>query len=187
MNPYINFLEKHLGKMEFSWHSSEEHCLNDFQVAVFEDAPFEGAATYSTLGISNFALQDAKQTTFFHEAVMVAKKEFGDENIPGILMQVSDHLVSSCQMIFRGDVIGPAGPLFEGSILEALYATAPVYFDEDFHLFQPVPHKNVIVVWLVPITKKEAAYVEQFGWEKFEDLLEQVDPDLTDFFRESIV
>lgn len=187
MDSIINFLEKNLGKLEGGWHSSMEDCQNDFQVALFPHAPFEGATTFSTIGVSDYPLWNAEHKTFFQEAVIVAKKEFGVKNLPGILMQVADSLLDSEHLILRGEVIGPAGSLFEGSDLEALYATSPVYFDEEFHVFKQSSEKEIIMVWLVPITKSEAAYVTEFGWKQFEELLEQVDPDLTDFHRESIV
>lgn len=187
MDSIIDFLEKNLGKLKGGWHSSAGDSQNDFQVALFPNVPFEGAATFSTIGVSDYPLWNAEHKTFFQEAVIVAKKEFGVNNLPGILMQVADSLLDSGHLILRGEVIGPAGPLFEGSKLEALYATSPVYFDTDFHIFKQTSEKEIIIVWLVPITKNEAAYIMEFGWEPFENLLEKVDPDLTDFHRDSIV
>ncbi|PSL41050.1 suppressor of fused protein SUFU [Planomicrobium soli] len=187
MKSIISFLEEHLGKLEAGWLSLEMDCQHDFQVNLFDDVPFEGATTYSTIGVSEYPLWDAKHTRFFQEAIIISKKEFGVENIPGILMQVADRLLASKHLMLRGNVIGPAGPLFESSKLEALYVTSPVYFNEEFYVFQQSSEKEVIMVWLVPITKNEAAYITEFGWEQFEELLEIVDPDLTDFHRDSIV
>ncbi len=187
MKNLIDFYERYLGQIEYNWNSKEEDCIHNFEVVVIENTPFDEAATFATLGMSNKALYDFKKVEFYQELVFVAKKNFGDENIPGILMQVADMVLNSGKLLFRGDLIGPAGPIFEDSDLEALYVTAPAYFDDDFQMVHLEPNKDTIIVWLVPITKKEAEYVEKYGWEKFEDLLEEYDPDLTDFYRKSIV
>lgn len=69
-----------------------------------------------------------------------------------------------------------------------MYATAPVYFPDSFHEFEvgdgDVP---IIQVWMVPITEQEAKFVLKNGWSKFEDLLEEIDPDLIDFHRKSLI
>ena len=45
----------------------------------------------------------------------------------------------------------------------------------------------IVLVWLVPITAAEAHYVNDRTWEAFEDLLEEVNPDLRDLGRASVV
>ena len=45
----------------------------------------------------------------------------------------------------------------------------------------------MVFAWLVGITGAEARFVEQNGWEAFEALLEERNPDLLDFGRESAV
>lgn len=84
----------------------------------------------------------------------------------------------------RGQIIGPAGPLFGGSDLTALYVAAPSYLPDEFQIFHADGH--VEIVWLVPITDAEAAYVHTHGWPAFEEILEEHGPDLADVNRQSV-
>jgi len=67
--------------------------------------------------------------------------------------------------------------------MEALYASAPVYFPDGFDLCTD-RDGDVLFVWLLPIAATEAAFVRAQGWDVFEDRLMEHDPDLTDVFRE---
>ncbi|MDQ0201954.1 hypothetical protein J2S10_005165 [Neobacillus ginsengisoli] len=87
----------------------------------------------------------------------------------------------------RGDVIGPYGPIFDDSNLEALYVTIPGYFPDSFDAFKVDDKKTIIMAWLIPITSKEAEFIRQTGWEEFENKLEELNPDLIDLKRESII
>jgi hypothetical protein len=48
------------------------------------------------------------------------------------------------------------------------------------------PLRTVVFIWLVPITADEVKFVQENGWEIFEDFLEKENPDLTDIYRQSI-
>ena len=66
--------------------------------------------------------------------------------------------------------------------MEALYSAIPVYLPDDFAQFD-----DVVLVWLVPISRAEAAFVTANGWSAFEDLLSETDPDLVDVDRKSLL
>ncbi|WP_082306870.1 suppressor of fused domain protein [Bacillus sp. FJAT-27245] len=87
----------------------------------------------------------------------------------------------------RGDVIGPYGPIFDGSNLETIYVTSPGYFPDSFDTFKEDNTKTIIMAWLIPITSEEAEFIRKNGWEEFEVKLEVSDPDLIDLNRKSIV
>ncbi|ULO09504.1 hypothetical protein H1230_12425 [Paenibacillus sp. 19GGS1-52] len=89
MEKYTEFLEDHLGKIEYGW--SEDSTGNEmpFQVVKYSDGPFTGSVTYSTLGLSNEKLvSSVSKKQIRQELIFVSYSTFGDENIPGILQQV---------------------------------------------------------------------------------------------------
>jgi hypothetical protein len=62
--------------------------------------------------------------------------------------------------------------------MEALYAAVPVYLPDEFGQFG-----DVVIVWLVPVSRSEADFVFVRGWPAFEERLIDIDPDLTDVDR----
>lgn len=64
------------------------------------------------------------------------------------------------------------------SKMEALYAAIPVYLPNDFGQFD-----DVVITWLVPVSRSEAEFVAARGWPAFEERMIDVDPDLTDVDR----
>ncbi|WP_335872619.1 suppressor of fused domain protein [Bacillus sp. 2205SS5-2] len=190
MNEYVKFLEDHLGMIEQGWSTNVDGEKLPFNVVKFKGGPFSDTVTYSTLGLSHHSLINPDSNKIIkHELFIVADSNFGNQkNIPPILHQLGQEALDGHNAYLRGQVIGPRGRLFKDTNLEALYATVPVYFPDSFHVFDAgngeVP---TIQVWMVPITKIEADFVMRNGWSKFEDLLVDIDPDLIDFTRASII
>jgi hypothetical protein len=188
MNNYIKFLEEHLGMIQYGWNKDADGRNLPFQVVKYEKGPFPGTVTYSTLGLNLHYLKDARsEKRIRHELFLVAEGNFGDKNIPGILQQVGLEALNSHLAYLRGQVIGPRGKLFTDSELEALYVSMPVYFPDSFHIFHDNGDIPIVQAWLIPITSNEAKFVMERGWSKFEDILEEIDPDLIDFKRTSII
>jgi hypothetical protein len=107
------------------------------------------------------------------------------QKVSGLLATVALDSATTGRAIARGEVEGPAGPLFDGSRLEALYASLPAYFPDAFAVCEqsePPTH----FLWMIPITRTEAAFVKSHGWSRFEDLLVKFDPDLLDLNRGEI-
>lgn len=121
------------------------------------------------------------------ELIFVSESSIGDINIPAILQQVGMMILQKNNALLRGDVIGPFGPLFNNSKLEALYSSIPVYFPDAFHTFRMSDNSSIVMTWLFPITSEEATFIKEIGWSNFEDILEDIDPDLIDLNRESII
>jgi hypothetical protein len=117
---------------------------------------------------------------------MVVPKQLWSGPIPGLLQGIANEILDSRQPLLRGDVIGPRGPLVSGSDITSLYAAIPVYFPDSFASCR-VGDTSIAIVWLIPISSREAAFVRENGWPAFEELLVQIDPDLTNPFRPSIV
>jgi hypothetical protein len=51
---------------------------------------------------------------------------------------------------------------------EAFYAAIPVYFPDGFANYRE-EDRDVVMVWLVPISGTEAEFVHEHGWNRFED------------------
>ncbi|MCA0983385.1 suppressor of fused domain protein [Halobacillus yeomjeoni] len=186
MRDFIDFLEEHLGNVLYGWSTGCTGKKIPFQIAKYSDGPFQGTSTYTTIGLSDHLLKSTNRKEIRQELVIVSYTNFGDENIPGILQQVGMFLLKDHQALLRGDVIGPYGSLFKDSKLEALYASIPVYFPESFEIYDggDVP---IVMIWLIPIMASEARFVRTDGWEAFENMLEEVDPDLVDYQRSSVL
>lgn len=186
---YIDYLEDHLGAIECGWSADADGNKLPFQIVKFSKGPFPDTVTYSTLGLSDVQLPSpVSNQRIRHELILVSYTSFGDGNIPGVLQRVGLDALKNGRPYLRGDVIGPYGTLFESTQLEALYVTMPVYFSDSFFTFDADESDIPIVqAWVVPITRKEANFVKQQGWSKFEDMLENSDPDLVDFHRASII
>ena len=74
--------------------------------------------------------------------------------------------------MLRGEVIPLSTELAERMGFSAVYCTIPVFFDDDFCAYEESSPPTVMV-WVLPIYKSEADYIEANGWESFEDLLEE--------------
>ncbi|MBD3920224.1 suppressor of fused domain protein [Paenibacillus sp. PR3] len=185
---YTEYLEHHLGNIEYGWSKDSEGNNTPFQVVKYSGGPFSGTVTYSTLGLSNVGfISPISKKLIRQELIFVSYSNFGDKNIPGLLQQVGARMLNKQHPYLRGDVIGPYGKLFDVTELEALYVTKPVYFSDSFHTFNPTEGSPIVQTWLVPITANEANFIANNGWDKFEDKLVDINPDLVDFNRSSII
>lgn len=106
-------------------------------------------------------------------------------HIPALLHQIALESIEGEEPLLRRQVVGPRGPLIAGSSMVAFYVAPPVHQPDAFSTYDTGEHV-VVSVWLVPITHAEAHYVFDNVWSKFEDLLIQLSPDLSDFSREPI-
>lgn len=187
MKNLIEHLESHLGQIDMGWKDSDG-TVWPFQVLRFLDGPITNTVTYSTLGLSDTPLPSpisAQQVR--HELVFMARPEFCDRSVPAILHQVGTEAISMSRAYLRGDVIGPRGTLISGTGMEALYVSLPAYLPVSFATYRSPDGVSSIFAWLVPITSQEAEFAKTKGWEAFEDRLANVDPDLLDLRRKSIV
>ncbi|MDR6881017.1 hypothetical protein J2X61_002766 [Bacillus sp. 3255] len=182
-------MERHPGTIQYCWSKDADGNKLPFQIVKYSNGhPFSGTTTYSTLGLSNDTLKSSvsgKQIR--QELVFVSDSTFGDKNIPGIIQQVGLKALNNKMAYLRGDVIGPYGSLFDNSRLEALYVTLPIYFPNSFHTFFGNDNFPIVMSWLVPITLEEANFAKLNGWDKFEDMLEEANPDLIDFNRKGLL
>ena len=120
------------------------------------------------------------------EFIMIVPESLTQESpVPGILQKVGGEVLERGEALLRGEVIGPKGPIFSGSQLEALYSAIPVYLPDEFGVCH-CDGMEVLIFWLVPITHDEAHCVLNKGWRAFENQLITQQPDLCDLSRGSI-
>jgi len=117
---------------------------------------------------------------------MTVRSDCDVGGIPSLLQQMGSEALKKGVAYLRGDVIGPRGPLFNGSSLQAVYVTMPVYYPESFAVYKEPDGSSKVIAWLVPITLAEVEYIRRHGWSEFENLLAQRNPDLLNPRRSSM-
>jgi hypothetical protein len=182
----IAHLERHLGEIDTGWRANQAGEV-PFSIVRFTHAPGAHFVAYSTLGLSHAALASPEPAKHIHhELIMLVPPSLEAGRVASILEQAGSEALDSGTAYLRGEVIGPRGPLFPNSQLEALYVAIPVYLPDEFAVCRE-NGRDIVLAWLVPIANDEAAFVATHGWKAFEDRLVELDPDLVDLHRTSTV
>lgn len=183
----IEHFEEVLGQIELGWSVDADGRRIPFQIVRFPLGSGPGTISFATLGLGRHPLRSPNSAVEIrHELLMLAPESLRDGVLPSLIQQVGEETVHSQRPLLRGDVIGPRGPLIQGSQMEALYVTQPVYFPDEFATCRE-EYGAVVIAWLVPISASEAHYILHHGWSDFEDRLVEQDPDLTDFGRPPVI
>ena len=117
---------------------------------------------------------------------MLVRTNVEPRPVVACLRDVAGAVIRDHEALLRGDVVRLGSGLVDGSALNAVYVTMPVYLPDEFATFHG-PTDDVVVAWLVPISADERAFVNQHGWSRFEDVLVEQDPDLVDVNRPSCI
>lgn len=144
----------------------------------FDDAPFAGAVTYATIGLS---------THRFATSLGPRRAEFvcGFVDLPHDGVEL---IATACERFMHsglvpnvGIVLGPAGKLFAGSEMDSIYVTAPGFYPGEFGDI-PAAGQDSVQMWQIfPLHGAEARHARRMGPERFEALFN--DTDLFDFDR----
>jgi Suppressor of fused protein (SUFU) len=182
----INHIEKFSGKITGGWTLNRSGDKQRFQVGVTEAGPLDGTICYFTIGVSNFetALPDGRKVR--QEFVFISRKDVIGFPIVPAMQSIANAVIDAGKPLLRGEVVTFGESMFEGTEMVALYASNPVYFDDQFASFDAKDGTPAALCWLFPITQKELNCIDENGWGRFEDLLSNADPDLVDFYRNSI-
>ena len=171
----IDHLEDYLGPIEAVFPESQSGTKLPFLVAQFSEV-FDSASAFVTIGLAS--------APFAQELLLLALATTSDPpNFAFALQNAAMFALSRNSALERGEVMGPYEELVHGYPFTAFYVALPVYFPAEFAATKDDDGKPVTILWLIPITTPEAEFVKQHGWNKFEDLLTEQDPDLTDFSR----
>ncbi|WP_405058262.1 suppressor of fused domain protein [Kribbella sp. NBC_01505] len=141
---------------------------------------------FGTLGLGRHRLDGPSGGGMFQELLVLVTEEFAGAPVPAVVQQVAMACLKEHRGLLRGEVLGPAGVLVDGTRMEALFVASPVYFPDEFATVVE-DGREIRIVWLVPITGSEAAFVRERGSDAFEDLLMEADPNLMDLSRKAVV
>lgn len=181
----IDHFESRLGRMEGAW-SPPAHAVNGSpQVGCFRGGLLAPAQFFATIGLHRTGLTAPAPGGHLHLELIIGDypQDGGAGPLPDVLDWVADRVVAGGRAVSRGDVIPLPIPLGPGGRMTALYAAAPVYFDDDFASALIENGTTVFVVWLLPVGAGEAAFITNRGREAFEQELVRQDPDLLDLGR----
>jgi hypothetical protein len=182
----LDHLESFLGPTEGGYEDpAGDACA--FQIVDFTGGPVAKARTYCTLGLSEYLLEQPDHTSIRLELMFVAQDTHGPMSIPALVHDLAVEAIARHRAYVRGEVIGPRGPLFPDSELEAIYVTAPMHLPTEFNYIDTEDGEPCIIAWLLPITCSEVAFIHSNGWESFEGMLVEHQPDVFDMFRTTFV
>ena len=182
----VAHFEKFLGPVRSGWMAGPTGDRMPFQVVRWTQGSDVGSMTYSSLGLSRHRLQGRGGVETRQELVLLATPSLPVEYVLTVLNDAGRAALDVGRGLRQGDVLGPVAPPVPGSAMAALYVAMPDYFPDELALYEPGDGPPVEVLWLVPVSAREYDFVEAYGWEAFEDLLEAQDPDLVDVYRSEI-
>lgn len=176
-------LEKYLGRIEQGWSSAS---LPGVQVCLFPDQPREDVMTLATLGLSNTVLEMRGTRKVRQELLFATYCDRTPDEFAQLLLHVAEEVLKTGRAPLRGDVLPLGDRVASDSHAEFFYASMPAVYPDELATMEGSDPATVIV-WMIPILRAEAQFIERSGWSNFEDRLETVDPDLFDLTRSSIV
>ncbi|GAB6264445.1 suppressor of fused domain protein [Photobacterium sp. R1] len=180
----IQHVENHLGPIDRGW--KDNACEESIQIVSFLDCPGETVSTFLSLGMSHQVLGMNNTRKVRQELVFSAYTVAVPSLMVSFLMSLCEAILGRGKAVLRGEVIPLSSELAERIGFEFVYCTIPVFFEDDFYSYDETS-PSTVMVWVLPIHSSEAEYIEKNGWESFEDLLEEKDPDLCSLEREAIV
>jgi hypothetical protein len=152
----------------------------------FKNSPFESVDTLLTLGLSRHVLRLSDKKKVRQELVFPVSGAALQVSVVSCLLFICDLILKGHDALLRGEVIRLPEEGARELGFEAVYCAIPVFMDDAFATFDGSQPPTVIV-WIIPIYGSEADYVDANGWDKFEELLEEKDPDLFSLEREAII
>ena len=186
MSSLIEHYESTVGPIESGWHSD----IKGVSIVRIRCAVLHGVMMYATLGLSRHVLAQPDGRTIRMELLALSAASFDEacgKRWASAMDQMASGIVHSHNAPLRGSFYGPAGSMFEGKKLEALYVASQMVLPDEFQQYKPEEGAPIFFAWLVPLYAAEAEYRQRHGWSKLEDELERQDPDLFDLARASLV
>lgn len=180
----IEHAETFLGKISQGW--KEKLSADGLQVVCFRNRPFETIDIFLTVGLSRHELRISNEKKVRQELILPVSGVGLSEIIVSVLLFVCELILKEHGALLRGQVIRLPRGAAKKLGFEAVYCAIPVFLEDAFATFEGTQPPTVIV-WSVPIFESEAAFIDAHDWDKFEDLLEEKDPDLFSLGREPIV
>ncbi|MCF8324801.1 MAG: suppressor of fused domain protein [Leadbetterella sp.] len=190
MNDLITHLESEFGEIKHGWDRFPEGGKWPFQVISLENGRYNGISTFSTLGLSNYLLNSPVSSKIIQqELFLMVPNRYGYKNIPSLLNEIGSFAIDNKKAFLRGDIVDfNSGLSMISTNFTAFYVSMPVYFPDSFASFtSDINKNNIVICWLIPIFEEEKNFIRNNGWGKFEEIIENVNPDFFDLNREILL
>jgi len=178
-----NHYARFLGRPRASYDVSlKAHPEGTYDIWEYAGVPFEDVVVLATLGFSAVPIHMYRQ-----ELLVLCYERFASGELVRSLIGTVQMVAAEGHPLQQGEVLAltPKGPIDENTSMVGFYSAVPTYFPDEFQL---VEHDEtpVDIGWLIPIYQSEINWIEHNGWEAFEDLLVEQDPDVLDLARPAL-
>lgn len=181
----LSHLERELGAVAGAWKELVNGESLPFRILRFADQPCSDVSTCATFGLSREPLCQHDGSFLREEFMISASDDTSSDEVAAVLALIGERSLQSGSAIARGDVVRLPAELSLGRS-RALFALPPTAFDDSLYMIRSA-EPPVAFMWLLPITTREADFAESNGWEALERRLIEVDPDIYDPMRPSVV
>lgn len=82
--------------------------------------------------------------------------------VVSFLISFSEFILAKHEALLRGSVIGPADTIFSGSPMNAVYASIPVIFDDEFATYEG-SSPSAVMARLIPILNVKRSIFKRAG------------------------
>jgi len=178
-----DMLENVFGRILHGWSRDPEGRAMPFQVVEF--AHPSGERTFATLGLSRVELCRSSCDCVQREELFIRVRPESLMAIPAILQDLGLETIRRGLGHSHGQIIGPRGPLAEGSQCTALMCLVNDVGSTNPLVVTPDEGCPITLCRVLPITDAEIALVRDHGMAKFDAVLRTTPVDLTDLSRPS--
>lgn len=148
-------------------------------ILVFEDRPFKGAHSAITHGLSCFEGRNVEIISIYDPKTLSV-----DTDLNGFIATYLElYVFSEKSDVKCGDLFIRRKSVLNGYDFSGVYLTSPAYFPNE--ILSEID--GVEYFWMLFLYDSEVDYILTYGGEKFEELLEILDPDLSDFCRKPLL
>lgn len=180
----VDHAEKYLGEIDQGW--KDDGCEEGLQIISFRDCPAKSATTYMSLGLSEHVFKLSESKRVRHELVFSAYSTALPALIVSFLLSLCESIISRHKAVLRGEVIPLSNEIAKKIGFDAVYCSIPVFFHDKFSAYDE-SFPSTVVILMLPIYKSERDFIAVHGWDEFEDLLEEKDPDLCALDRDPVI
>ena len=123
----INHVEKYIGTIS---HGSKSDSGSQYKlnIAAIPSSPNSDLKTYITLGLSKHDLNYKNR----FEILFVCSLKYDENQIFPFLRWLAETIIENKKILLRGQVIYLPRSIVDSTKMDALYVSAPFYFDDDF-------------------------------------------------------
>lgn len=184
----IDHIEQYLGKIQHGWNKTFEGTKMDPQIVECRGR-IDLTCSFCTLGLSKHHLSPKALNglPIRQELLIMTFENFRAQNIPTLLQQLASDVMRQHRAFLCGDIIERVNPIFPKKPFFAFWAISPTVLPDEFATYIDENGNETVFVWMVPITRSEAAFARKNGWSKLEDIFIAQSADLIDFDRKSII